>query len=178
METTEIIRILRQCGDCCLTNCTECPEYQKAEEGFHKDPEAVGFMWSCGGVLLEAADRLEELTGSGDLISRDALMERIENIDWYHEDECGKSTVMRQGACSEEEAWFKAPDIFAAVRNALVVEAEPVVHAHWVMRGGRRYCSACGTRACVTRDTDDFWYTVGTKRCPECGAHMDEEIAE
>ena len=61
METTEIIRILRQCGECCLTNCTECPEYKKAEEGFRKDPEAVGFMWSCGGVLLEAADRLEEL---------------------------------------------------------------------------------------------------------------------
>lgn len=61
METTEIIRILRQCGDCCLTNCTECPEYKKAEEGFRKDPEAKGFMWSCGGVLLDAADRLEEL---------------------------------------------------------------------------------------------------------------------
>ena len=59
-----------------------------------------------------------------------------------------------------------------------VVEVEPVVHAHWIMRGGRRYCSACGTMACVTRDTDDFWYTVGTKRCPECGAHMDEEVAD
>lgn len=62
METTEIIRILRQCGDCCLTNCEDCPEYKKAEEGFRKDPEARGFMWSCGGVLLDAADRLEELS--------------------------------------------------------------------------------------------------------------------
>lgn len=63
------------------------------------------------------------------------------------------------------------------VGSVPAVEAEPVVHAHWVMRGGRRYCSACGTMACVTRDRDDFWYTVGTKRCPECGAHMDEEVA-
>ena len=55
---------------------------------------------------------------------------------------------------------------------------ERVVHAHWIMRGGRRYCSACGTMACVTRDQEDFWYTVGTKRCPECGAHMDEEVAD
>lgn len=62
-------------------------------------------------------------------------------------------------------------------RSAKAVSAEPVVHAHWVMRGGRRYCSACGTMGCVTRDRDDFWYTVGTKRCPECGAHMDEEVA-
>jgi len=114
----------------------------------------------------------------GDLISREALIEGIENVDWYHKEECGTSTVMWRGACSEEEAWFKTPEIFAAVRNALAVEAEPVVHAHWVMRGGRRYCSACGTMACVTRDSDDFWYTIGTKRCPECGAHMDEEVAD
>jgi hypothetical protein len=62
METTEIIRILRQCGDCCRSSCEECPDYKKAEEGFRKDPEAKGFMWSCGGVLLDAADRLEELS--------------------------------------------------------------------------------------------------------------------
>lgn len=43
----------------------------------------------------------------------------------------------------------------------------------WIMRGGKRYCSVCGDRACVTRDADDFWYTVGTKFCPSCGAKMD-----
>lgn len=54
METTEIIRILRQCGSCSLTDCTECPEYHRGDSS-----EGQGFMWSCGGVLLEAADRLE-----------------------------------------------------------------------------------------------------------------------
>lgn len=53
------------------------------------------------------------------------------------------------------------------------VDAVEVVHGHWLMRGGRRYCSACGEMACVTRDRDDFWYTVGTKYCPECGTKMD-----
>lgn len=42
----------------------------------------------------------------------------------------------------------------------------------WVMRGGKRYCSVCSQRACVTRDREDFWYTVGTDFCPHCGAPM------
>ena len=42
----------------------------------------------------------------------------------------------------------------------------------WVMRGGKRYCSHCGERACVTRDKEDFWYTKGTQFCPACGANM------
>ena len=42
----------------------------------------------------------------------------------------------------------------------------------WIMRGGKRYCSHCGERACVTRDKEDFWYTKGTQFCSECGADM------
>lgn len=42
----------------------------------------------------------------------------------------------------------------------------------WIVRGGRRYCSNCGERACVTRDREDFWYTTATKFCSECGADM------
>ena len=45
----------------------------------------------------------------------------------------------------------------------------------WVMRGGKRYCSVCSQRACVTRDREDFWYTVGTDFCPNCGAPMKGE---
>lgn len=60
--------------------------------------------------------------------------------------------------------------------KAPLVEAEPVVHAHWIpcgqiIYGGwnryNHYCSHCGIRGHT-----DF------KRCPECGAHMDEEVAE
>ena len=51
----------------------------------------------------------------------------------------------------------------------------PVRHGRWEMRGGKRYCTSCGERACVTRDSEDFWYTIGTPYCPNCGAKMDEE---
>lgn len=56
-------------------------------------------------------------------------------------------------------------------------EAEPVKHGWWEMRGGRRYCSVCNHRANYTIDTDDFWYTVGTNFCAECGAKMDLEVS-
>lgn len=46
-------------------------------------------------------------------------------------------------------------------------------HGRWIMRGGKRYCSKCGNSACVTRDPEDFWYTVGTDYCPNCGARME-----
>lgn len=56
------------------------------------------------------------------------------------------------------------------------IDAVPTInqvnHGKWEMRGGRRYCSVCKERACVTRDMEDFWYTVGTDYCPSCGARM------
>ena len=58
---------------------------------------------------------------------------------------------------------------------------EPVVHAHWVEddHGCCRNCSACGFR--VGDDTSYDLYgdwKIAPKRCPECGAHMDEEVAD
>ena len=54
------------------------------------------------------------------------------------------------------------------------VEAEPVIHAHWVKlerygdaRGRTHSCSKCGKHGYK----DD-------KRCPECGAVMDEKVYE
>ena len=63
-----------------------------------------------------------------------------------------------------------------------IVAEEPAIspeslreRGRWIMRGGKRYCSCCKQRACVTRDSEDFWYTVGTDYCPSCGARMDLE---
>lgn len=61
------------------------------------------------------------------------------------------------------------------------VEMEPVVHAHWIEHDEVccRECSACGFEvhddACHELYSD--WHR-SPKRCPECGAHMDEEAAE
>lgn len=50
------------------------------------------------------------------------------------------------------------------------VEMEPVVHARWTFTSLDQIapnCSHCGVLSIM-------WYS----RCPHCGAHMDEEVAE
>lgn len=70
-------------------------------------------------------------------------------------------------------------DVFLDLVDAQpTIEAEPVRHGRWIMRGGKRYCSYCNKRACVTRDREDFWYTVGTEYCPTCGAIMDGGVSD
>jgi hypothetical protein len=62
------------------------------------------------------------------------------------------------------------------VESVPAVEAEPVVHAHWVTayefdfgigeeRKTGHNCSRCG-----------LYYTKKRDRCPDCGAHMDEKV--
>lgn len=59
-------------------------------------------------------------------------------------------------------------DAYWLTHNAKAVEAEPVVHAHWIEHddelGLSVECSACHIETCGE-----------SPRCPVCGAHMDEE---
>ncbi len=106
-------------------------------------------------------ERLDKVIGglesrsSGDLISRSALM-----YDMGHSQGCKCSCAdCEKINCLMGEVIEEAPS----------VEAEPVVHAHWVHRKSwsKWVCSACSSEEDQPR-----------KRCPECGAHMDEEVAE
>lgn len=58
------------------------------------------------------------------------------------------------------------------VRDIPAADVAEVKRGKWIMRGGKLYCSSCQQRACVTRDSEDFWYTAGTEFCPNCGADM------
>lgn len=78
--------------------------------------------------------------------------------------------VLEDGFCSYGERGDKNT---ADDGDVIVADAHHVMRGRWITRRGKLYCSACGKRACVTRDIDDFWYIVGTKYCPECGAKMD-----
>ena len=101
------------------------------------------------------------------LIDANAFLESIEGIDWYTIRVDGSAT---QGAPSEEVAWYKATDIYAAIENAPTVDAEPVVHGRWVAKetvirspfAKNYYCSECQTGG------SPQW-----KRCPVCEAKMD-----
>lgn len=64
------------------------------------------------------------------------------------------------------------------VKNALesvpAVEAEPVVHAHWIRTDLGMKCSnpKCRRLSCLW-DGD-----LKSRFCPWCGAHMDEEVSD
>lgn len=99
-------------------------------------------------------------------IERKALREAFENADADVVEE------YEDGTCD----WgFGHKNIMEVINSVPAADVATVRHGRWIMRGGRRYCAECGNRACVTRDSDDFWYTVGTDYCPNCGAKMDLE---
>lgn len=82
--------------------------------------------------------------------------------------------IKREDALKEVDRSLSLNEAYSRIASRIIAaDVTPVVHGHWIMRGGKRYCSACQKRACVTRDSDDFWYTVGTDYCPNCGARMD-----
>ena len=57
-----------------------------------------------------------------DLISRAAVVDAIEGVDWYH---INKNGEMVHGANdAEHQAWYKADDIYAAIER--VPSAQPV----------------------------------------------------
>jgi hypothetical protein len=116
----------------------------------------------------------------GDLISREALIERAELIHWYSTNDKG---VLSSGAANEESAYVRYTDVAAVIEGALAVEAEPVVHARW--RWGRnsmnQYGAWCTECECGWEDKGDSFdrvqgLVIAHKYCPNCGAHMDEEV--
>ena len=66
---------------------------------------------------------------------------------------------------------INARAVMEAVMGVAAVDAEPVVHAYWVGDPGEWQCSNCGG------DAPDGCFEQ-TERCPHCGAHMDEEVAD
>lgn len=110
----------------------------------------------------------------GDLISRAALIERIENVNWYSVNNKG---VLHTGAADEESAYMRYSDIVGVVSGALAVEAEPVVHAHWVKMAPdqRPFFSPNYTHVCSKCGNGGYKHY---KRCYECGTIMDEKVFE
>lgn len=101
---------------------------------------------------------MDEVVMNGDLISRKALLGKL----------------FPYGMPDGGNYGINARAVRDAVVGAKAVEAEPVVHAYW---DSLNRCSNCCVPA-ISHDIDEeveaFYLT---KRCPYCGAHMDEEVA-
>lgn len=61
-----------------------------------------------------------------DCISRAAVVDAIEGVDWYHQNDSGE---MVHGANSaEHQAWYKAEDIYKAIEG--VPSAQPTLYGY------------------------------------------------
>jgi hypothetical protein len=82
----------------------------------------------------------------------------------------------------EHAMYRKLVEVEMEIGKMVSVEAEPVVHAHWIYHEGwdsRHSCSACGfavsDEVCFEHFGD---FAIYGRRCLQCGAHMDEEVAD
>ena len=90
---------------------------------------------------------------NNDLISRKALLRIIGS--------CAESKVHSEGL----EAVNNILRIVQVIEMLPAVDAAPVVHAHWIDRDGKTWCSECGASNKAYKPPF----------CPHCGAMMDKE---
>ncbi len=63
------------------------------------------------------------------------------------------------------------------IENMPTADVQPVIHAKWIMRGGKFRCSNCDALSPLTKGWEDGCRTythTKTKFCSECGADMRE----
>lgn len=110
-----------------------------------------------------------------DLIDRQAAIDAIENIDWYHQNDNGD---MVSGASNEHEAWYRAEDIYRALESVPSAQPEPQ-ECKWVYGedftadcvDGYR-CSRCGFFVPWDYNHKLIDYINDYVYCPKCGAKM------
>ena len=98
-----------------------------------------------------------------------------DKIEYYRDcDGCNGGELGHCNDCTE--------DFVKAYRWDIdYIQAEdvaPIIHAKWIMRGGRLRCSNCDALAPLTKGWEDGCSTythTKTKFCSECGAKMGKE---
>ena len=108
---------------------------------------------------------------NGDLISREALMQELEQR--HLDDVFIKRDLppMRKMSLECNRALKTQGDAIRDVINGLpVVDAEPVRHGEWIYQDDEiMSCKTCSLCRCESFDLD------GANYCPYCGAKMDLE---
>ena len=93
-----------------------------------------------------------------DLIYRQAAIDAVENVAWYHLNTKGE---MESGANStEHQAWYKADDIYKVLEELPSVQPKQK-QGRWIIDNGCVCCSECG-------EPNMEW-----NYCPNCGAKME-----
>lgn len=77
---------------------------------------------------------------------------------------------------SPSETCFSEGDVKVMIDIQPTIEAVPVVHAEWKMRGGKLYCTNCGKKALEEKDRDDWHGCERSNFCPHCGADIRKKV--
>lgn len=65
--------------------------------------------------ILDADEKERTVTTmKDDTISRQALLDAVDGVPWYHQNKNGE---MVHGASDKEQAWYKAENIYKAIEN-------------------------------------------------------------
>lgn len=150
--------------ECCTErHCTKCPYLEQEMYCMTVLEKDALELLKVQKSMLEKASEVQK---SGDLISRSALIQRIiaerDTVvtDNHHDIGYHNGLSMAHGMA------ISAP----------AVEAEPVVHAHWVIeRWNSGWIKSCTCSNCGNHPRDAY---DPPKYCDNCGAHMDEEVSE
>lgn len=72
---------------------------------------------------------------------------------------------------SDKNTEFIKAEVDRFVDLQITVDAEPVIHGHWINRRNSVYCSRCGKGY---RNGVGTISALNHNYCPNCGAKMDE----
>lgn len=102
-----------------------------------------------------------------DFISREDTIEKMEEVDWYHQNKNGE---MVHGANpAEHQAWYKAEDVYKVLEDMPPAQPERE-KGKWIWKTGDVYkCSECETETHVDECFEEPIYNY----CPYCNAFMD-----
>lgn len=93
------------------------------------------------------------------LIDADALKESLKELE-------AESNSIRYTQGLQDAVDYYFPQI---IDDAPTIDAEPIVHAHWIEKNDRITCSNCGREVMYNSD----YLPQTTHFCYNCGAKMD-----
>lgn len=104
------------------------------------------------------------------LIDADALIKDIAKSirladEWEKESHEKKDKIGLKYAIDTRRSLLS---MISRIKEAPTIDAEPVRHGHWIIRGGDMWCSECGYEDVTENgEPEDYHY------CPHCGTKMD-----